>query len=100
RWVTMLLRMSVYQMVYLDRVPDHAIIHEAVEIAKQRGHKGTAAFVNGVLRNIQRKGVPNTAEIADPVERLAIETRHPHSLVERWVEEYGLAVTRAMCSED
>src|SRR5699024_1010526 len=48
-WVRMLLRMSVYQMEYLDRVPAHAIIHEAVEIAKQRGHQGIASFVNGVL---------------------------------------------------
>ena len=58
QWVRILLRMSLYQMVYLDKVPDHAIIHEAVEIAKQRGHKGIAGFVNGVLRNVQRSGVP------------------------------------------
>src|SRR5699024_3258376 len=69
RWVSMLLRVSVYQMVYLDRVTDHAIIHEAVEIAKQRGHKGVASFVNGVLRNIQRKGVPNPQAIKDPIHR-------------------------------
>ena len=56
-WVRMLLRMSVYQMIYLDKVPEHAIINEAVEIAKQRGHKGIGSFVNGVLRNVQRKGV-------------------------------------------
>jgi 16S rRNA (cytosine967-C5)-methyltransferase len=36
-WVRMLLRMSVYQLVYLDKVPDHAVIHEAVEIAKKKG---------------------------------------------------------------
>src|SRR5690625_7300821 len=39
-WVQMLLRMSIYQMVFLDKVPAHAVIHEAVEITKQRGHKG------------------------------------------------------------
>ena len=44
-------------MVYLDKVPDHAIIFEAVEIAKKRGHKGITSMVNGVLRNIQRNGV-------------------------------------------
>ena len=55
-WVRMLLRMSLYQMIYLDKIPDHAIIHEAVEIAKARGHKGIAGLVNGVLRNVQRKG--------------------------------------------
>ena len=54
-WVINLLRMSVYQMVYLDKVPDHAILFEAVEIAKKRGHKGITSMVNGVLRNIQTK---------------------------------------------
>src|SRR5699024_7879727 len=85
-WVRMLLRMSVYHMVFLDKVPDHAIIHEAVEIAKQRGHKGIASFVNGVLRTIQRNGVPHTEEITDQVKRLSIETSHPLWLVERWIK--------------
>lgn len=96
-WIRMLLRMSIYQMEYLDRVPAHAIIHEAVEIAKQRGHQGIAAFVNGVLRNVQRKGVPNTSDIKNNVERLSIETSHPRWLVERWISQYGFAVTKAMC---
>lgn len=96
-WVRMLLRMSVYQMEYLDRVPAHAIIHEAVEIAKQRGHKGIASLVNGVLRNIQRKGVPKTSDISNKTERLVVETSHPKWLVERWISQYGFEVTKAMC---
>src|SRR5690625_3368738 len=100
RWVRMLLRMSVYQMVYLDKVPDHAVINEAVEIAKQRGHQGIGSFVNGVLRNIQRKGVRDTAEITDPIERLSIETSHPKWLVERWINNYGFDVAEAICKEN
>lgn len=96
-WVTMLLRMSIYQMVYLDRVPDHAIIHEAVEIAKQRGHKGIASFVNGVLRNIQRKGLPSIQSIEDPIKRLSVETSHPEWLVKRWTSLYGYEKTKEMC---
>lgn len=96
-WVRMLLRMSVYQMVYLDKVPDHAIIHEAVEIAKKRGHKGIASFVNGVLRNVQRKGVPDTSIITDQTRRLAIETSHPEWLVDRWISNYGYHTTKEMC---
>ena len=57
-WVIPLLRISLYQMVYLDRIPDRAVLYEAVEIAKKRGHPGIASFVNGVLRNVQRKGLP------------------------------------------
>lgn len=96
-WVKMVLRMSVYQMVYLDKVPSHAIINEAVEIAKQRGHQGIASFVNGVLRNVQRKGIRKTNEIADQVDCLSIETSHPKWLVERWISHYGFQVTKEMC---
>src|SRR5699024_7161257 len=80
-WVSILLRMSVYQMVYLDKVPDHAIIHEAVEIAKEKGHKGIGRFVNGVLRNVQRKGVPDLEEIEDDVEKLSVKKSHPRCMI-------------------
>lgn len=96
-WVKTLLRMSLYQMVYLDKVPDHAVIHEAVEIAKKRGHKGIAGMVNGVLRNVQRNGVPDLSDIKDDTERLSIQTSHPEWLVNRWVQEYGYETTKAMC---
>ena len=58
-WVIHLFSMSLYQMEYLEKIPDRAAILEAVEIAKIRGHKGIASFVNGVLRSIQREGVPS-----------------------------------------
>lgn len=96
-WVRMLLRMSVFQMEYLDNVPTYAIINEAVEITKQKGHKGIANVVNGVLRNVQRQGVRELALIEDEVERLAITTSHPLWLVNRWISEYGFDVTKEMC---
>jgi len=96
-WVLTLLRMSLYQLQFLDRVPPHAVIHEAVEIAKERRHQGVAGFVNGVLRNIQRKGVRDLSEIKDEVLRLSVETSHPKWLVKRWIDQYGLAVTREIC---
>lgn len=99
-WVRMLLRMSIYQMVYLDKVPDHAVIHEAVEIAKKRGHKGIAGFVNGILRNIQRNGIPDSAVIKDDAKRLSIETSHPEWLIKRWISEYGYETTKKMCEEN
>ncbi|WP_221564173.1 16S rRNA (cytosine(967)-C(5))-methyltransferase RsmB [Alkalihalobacillus sp. TS-13] len=97
-WVLVLLRLSVYQMVYLDRVPDHAIINEAVVIAKKKGHKGISGFVNGVLRNIQRKGVPGVASIEDERLQLAIECSHPEWLVARWGDQLGDERTKDMCT--
>lgn len=99
-WVRWLLRLSLYQMHYLTRIPPHAAVNEAVEIAKRRGHKGIASTVNGVLRSILREGVRDTATISDPVERLAIATSHPEWLVTRWVEAYGMERTAAMLEEN
>ncbi|MDC3412896.1 16S rRNA (cytosine(967)-C(5))-methyltransferase RsmB [Aquibacillus sp. 3ASR75-11] len=96
-WVKWLLYMSIYQMHYLDKVPDHAVIHESVEIAKKKGHKGMASFVNGVLRAFQRHGAPDISTITDEVKRLSIETSHPAWLIKRWVDMYGIDITRKMC---
>lgn len=96
-WVRQLLRMTVYQLVYLDKIPDHAAIYEAVEIAKNKGHKGIASLVNGVLRAIQRQGLPSFDTIKDPLKRLSIETSYPLWLVERWTEQWGFEKTKQMC---
>jgi 16S rRNA (cytosine967-C5)-methyltransferase len=97
KWVPYLLRLTLYQMEFLDKIPDHAAINEAVEIAKKRGHKGVAGFVNGVLRNIQREGLPSVSNIQDPIERVSVATSHPYWLVERWSKQFGLDKTKEMC---
>jgi 16S rRNA (cytosine967-C5)-methyltransferase len=96
-WVLQLLRITLYQMVYLDKIPDRAAIFEAVEIAKKRGHKGISGMVNGVLRSIQREGLPSMDAVSDPIERLSIETSHPEWLVKRWVSQFGFERTKEMC---
>ncbi|TFE02713.1 16S rRNA (cytosine(967)-C(5))-methyltransferase RsmB [Jeotgalibacillus salarius] len=99
-WVRNLLRLSLYQMLYLDRVPERAAIHEAVEIAKKKGHKGIAGMVNGVLRSIQREGVRSLDEIEDPITKISIGTSHPGWLVKRWSEHFGLEKTKEMCERN
>ncbi|WPK12003.1 16S rRNA (cytosine(967)-C(5))-methyltransferase RsmB [Lysinibacillus louembei] len=95
-WVQWLLRLSLFQMHYLTRIPPHAAVNEAVEIAKRRGHQGIASMVNGILRSILRQGVRSTDEIQDEMERLAIATSHPQWLVERYIETYGIEQTATM----
>ena len=50
-----IMRMSVYQLLYMERVPDSAVCNEAVKLAKKRKFQGLTGFVNGVLRNISRE---------------------------------------------
>ncbi|MDQ0253773.1 16S rRNA (cytosine967-C5)-methyltransferase [Evansella vedderi] len=96
KWVLILLRLTLYQMVYLDRIPDHAAINEAVQIAKKRGHQGIAGMVNGILRSIQRGELPNPEAIEDPMEQLAVKTSHPVWLISRWSNQYGTEKTAKM----
>lgn len=99
-WVRWLLRLSLYQMHYLTRIPAHAAVNEAVEIAKRRGHKGIASMVNGILRSILRQGVRSLDEMTNPIERLSVATSHPIWLVDRWVASYGFEKTQEMLEEN
>lgn len=92
------LRVAAYQILFLDRVPAHAAVHEAVEQARSHTHRGGASFVNAVLRRIARE--PGLAAWpvteSDPVRRLAVEMSHPDFLVARWLEVYGRKRTAAL----
>lgn len=92
------LRVGAYQLLFLDRVPAHAAVHEAVEQARQLTHRGGASFTNAVLRRIARS--PKLADWPvrepDPIRRLATEWSHPPFLVRRWLDRYGSDLTRAI----
>jgi 16S rRNA (cytosine967-C5)-methyltransferase len=92
------LRIAAYQLLFLDRVPAHAAVHEAVEQAHQLTHRGGASFVNGVLRRIARDPQLGSWPVhdSDPVRRLALEMSHPDFLVERWLGRFGRAATLAL----
>jgi len=92
------LRIAAYQLLFLDRVPAHAAVHEAVEQAHQLTHRGGASFANGVLRSIARAPRLEDWPVkeADPVRRLAIEMSHPDFLVERWLDRFGAADAREL----
>jgi 16S rRNA (cytosine967-C5)-methyltransferase len=96
-WVRALLRLTAYQLAFLDRIPPWAAVHEAVELAKRRRSAGATAFVNGVLRTLASEPRPwPVPTAADPVEALALRASHPTWLVRRWWARYGPAETEAL----
>ncbi len=97
-WVRSLLRLSFYQLHYLDRVPDHAVVSEAVNLAKRRGHAGISGMVNGVLRSVLRsKDTLALPAGLTPEAQIALEHSHPEWLVKRWSLQYGLQTAEAIC---
>lgn len=93
-WVKQLLRLSLYQMTQLDKIPTHAVVNEAVRIAKIRGHKGIAGFVNGVLRSVDRKGVRSPEVIEDSIKKISITYSFPVWIIELLIEEVGINETK------
>lgn len=85
------LRMAVYQLCFLNRVPDSAAVDEAVKIAHRVGHRGVANLTNAVLRNFlrQRDSLTLPAFNEQPVEHLQFTYSLPHWLAERWWQDYG-----------
>jgi 16S rRNA (cytosine967-C5)-methyltransferase len=90
------LRLGLYQLLFLDRVPAHAAVDTSVRLVARR--RGAAGLVNAVLRRAARAGrgglpLPSRRDL---LERLAIEWSHPRWLVERWAAEFGLEPLPAM----
>ncbi|MDQ0193171.1 16S rRNA (cytosine(967)-C(5))-methyltransferase RsmB [Paenibacillus wynnii] len=98
-WVRSLLRLSLYQIMYLDRIPSHAAVNEAVNISKKRGHQGISGMVNGVLRSVLRAGdLPVLPENLSEAKRISLQHSHPLWMVKRWITEYGAEIAEAMCT--
>jgi 16S rRNA (cytosine967-C5)-methyltransferase len=89
-----LLQLGLYQMFWLDRIPNHAAVHETVEIAKEMGLGPQAGFLNAVLRTYTRERVETEKLLADlKVEQPALGHSHPDWLYERWVARWGVEKT-------
>ena len=94
------LRLGLYQLLFLARVPAHAAINESVNLVKANNLHSAAPMVNAVLRTAQRAGAPVIAaliqSINDPLLRLSIETSHPAWLLARWAKRFGADEARAL----
>lgn len=94
-WLYDLLMMSLYQLVYLDRIPDHAVVNEAVQIAKRR-KESSEKFVNAILRKLLREGLPDIDTIKRKNKRYSVQYSLPVWLVKEIIEEYGEERARAI----
>jgi 16S rRNA (cytosine967-C5)-methyltransferase len=94
--VLLALRLGLYQLRFLTRVPDAAAVNESVNLVRSARVSSAAAFVNAVLRRAIRESEYDPAgAIVEPTEKLAIETSHPVWLIQRWANEFGLEETEA-----
>jgi 16S rRNA (cytosine967-C5)-methyltransferase len=89
-----LLSLGLYQIFWLDRIPNHAAVHVTVELAKHRGFGPQAGFVNAILRGYLREFEATKASLEElKHSRPALGFSHPEWLVARWQERWGAART-------
>jgi 16S rRNA (cytosine967-C5)-methyltransferase len=93
------LRMGVFQILHMDRIPAHAAVNESVEMAKQNGAEHAAGMVNAILRRVMRektdlKRVPLVAPLT------LEEQAHPKWILERWRKQFGKAAARLIAAYD
>ncbi len=92
-----LLRLGLYQIFWLDRIPPHAAVHETVELAKYSGHGTQAGFINAVLRGYLRETEEIKKILADmKISQPALGWSHPEWLVEKWRKQFGDESTRQL----
>jgi 16S rRNA (cytosine967-C5)-methyltransferase len=94
-----ILRLGLFQIIYMNRIPNSAAVDTSVKLAKSVAAPWVAGYVNAILRNASRRinSVPFPNEQNDPVNALAIKKSHPAWLVKRWLGRFGYKETKALC---
>ncbi len=92
-WILNILRIGIYQIVFLDRIPESAAVNESVKLAKKYGHEMSAKFVNAILRKIDKNEMDKLLEYLSTKalledEIISIVTSHPLWLVDELLKEY------------
>lgn len=90
-----ILEMAVYQMYFLDKVPDYSIVDESVNLAKIYGNKGSISFTNGILRSISKKDKVQV-KIKDSIDNLSTFYSHPRFYTEYFYKNYGEDFTKKL----
>jgi 16S rRNA (cytosine967-C5)-methyltransferase len=102
REVLTALRLAAYQLMFLDRVPQHAAVHESVELVKRARKRSAVPFANAVLRKLNGTERPGIAieQATSAAAELAEASAHPPWMVTRWVAAFGLEAAKKICGHD
>lgn len=98
-WIAMVLRLGMYQILFMDKVPPQAAVNESVKLAKKLA-RGLAPMANAILRNTVREKDSLTPETlsTNEVERLSIEFNQPQWLIRMWQKDYGKEKAKSLCA--
>lgn len=96
-WIINILRMGIYQIIFLDKIPKSAAVNESVNLAKRYGHISSSNFVNAILRKVEKEDYEELFLIKNDVERISKTTSMPEWIVKKLIEENGLERAKEIC---
>lgn len=96
-WIINILRMGIYQIVFLDKIPKSAAVNESVNLAKRYGHRGSSNFVNAILRKVEKSDFEELKDIKGEKERVSKITSIPLWIVEKLLEEKNIKKVEEIC---
>lgn len=97
-WILNVLRLGVYQLVYISKIPESAACNESVNLAKRYGHSASSRYVNAVLRNVARSKdkITYPDRSKDLISYLSVKYSHPDWMVKKWLELFGESFTEEL----
>lgn len=96
-WILEILRLGIYQIIFLDRIPKSAAVNESVSLAKRYGHKSSANFVNAILRKIEKKDYEELFKIENNIERISKTSSMPIWIIEELLKNNTLEEVEKIC---
>lgn len=96
-WMINILRMGIYQIIFLDKIPKSAAVNESVNLAKRYGHRSSSNFVNAILRKVEKQDYKDFFEIENDVERISKTTSMPEWIVKRLLLENDVVKVEEIC---
>ena len=96
-WILNILRMEIYQIIFLDKIPKSAAVNESVNLAKRYGHASSSNFVNAILRKIEKNDYEEFFKIEDDIERISKTTSMPKWIVEELMKSNDEKEVEQIC---
>ena len=96
-WILNILRMGIYQIIFLDKIPKSAAVNESVNLAKRYGHASSSNFVNAILRKIEKTDYEEFFQIGDDIERISKITSMPKWIVEELMKNNEIKKVEEIC---
>lgn len=96
-WILNILRIGVYQIIFLDKIPKSAAVNESVNLAKRYGHSSSSNFVNAILRKIEKKDYEDFFQIDNDIERISKTTSMPEWIIKELLKNNNIENVEKIC---